>query len=57
MTTYELTYTNMDGRKDNRTFYNKEELVKFVNNFVEKDDKNFRLAEVKEITLEDLLDK
>ena len=44
--TYELTYTNMDGRKDYRTFDDKIEAIKWAKIYKKMGDKNLKLVEV-----------
>jgi hypothetical protein len=45
-TTYELTYTNMDGRKDYRTYDDKAEAIKWAKIYKNMGDKNLKLVEV-----------
>ena len=48
MTRYELTYTNMDGRKTTREFNNAEDAINFANNFTFENDKNLKLVKIEE---------
>jgi hypothetical protein len=51
-TTYELTYTNMDGRKDYRTYDDKAEAIKWAKIYKKMGDKNLKLVEVVKTEIE-----
>jgi hypothetical protein len=52
MKTYELTYTNMDGRKDYREFTDKNEALRWAKIYKNMGDKNLKLVEIVKTEIE-----
>lgn len=52
MKTYELTYTNMDGRKAYREFTTIAEALKWAKAYKEMGDKNLKLIEIVKTEIE-----
>ena len=51
-TTYELTYTNIDGREDTRTYTDKDEAIRWANIYKNNGDKKVRLVKVEKIEMD-----
>ena len=51
-TTYELTYTNMDGRADTRTYTDKEEAIRWATIYKNNGDKRVRLVKIEKTEMD-----